>query len=82
MHNDFLHDPQTLPWRDRAAPFGIAAAAAFPIERAGGVWGALTIYSDEVDRFSDEDVKLLEKVAGDIGFALDNLRQRISAQAG
>jgi PAS domain S-box-containing protein len=37
------------------------------------VWGALSIYSDEVDRFSDKDVKLLEKVAGDIDFALDNL---------
>ena len=73
VHNDFLHDPQTLPWRDRAAPFGVTSAAAFPIERAGGVWGALTIYSDEVDRFGVEDVKLLEKVAGDIGFALDNL---------
>ncbi len=73
VHNDFMHDPQTLPWHDRAAPFGIAAVAAFPIERAGGVWGALTIYSDEVDRFSDEDLKLLERVAGDIGFALDNL---------
>jgi PAS domain S-box-containing protein len=73
VHNDFLHDPQTLPWRDRAVPFGIAAAAAFPIERAGRVWGALTIYSDEVDRFGYEDVELLGKVAGDIGFALDNL---------
>jgi len=73
IHNDFLHDPQTLPWRDSAAPFGIASAAAFPIERAGEVWGALTIYSDEVDRFGDEDVKLVEKVAEDIGFALDNL---------
>jgi PAS domain S-box-containing protein len=73
VHNDFLHDPQTLPWHDRAAPFDIAAAAAFPIERSGMVWGALTMYSDEVDRFGGEDVKLLEKVAGDIGFALDNL---------
>ena len=73
VHNDFLHDPQTLPWHDRAAPFGIASAAAFPIERAGGVWGALTIYSDEVDRFGGEDAKLLEKVADDIEFALDNL---------
>jgi len=62
VHNDFLHDPQTLPWHDRAAPFGIASAAAFPIERAGGVWGALTIYSDEVDRFGGEDAKLLENV--------------------
>ncbi len=73
VHNDFLHDPLTLPWHDRAAPFGIASAAAFPIERAGRVWGALTIYSNEVDRFNGEDVKLLKKVAGDIGFALDNL---------
>ena len=37
------------------------------------MWGALTIYSDEVGRFGQEDVKLLEKVAGDIEFALDNL---------
>ena len=73
VHNDFLQDPQTLPWRDRATPFGIASAAAFPIERGGQVWGALTIYSDEVDRFGGEDVKLLEKVAEDIEFALDNL---------
>jgi PAS domain S-box-containing protein len=73
VHNDFLNAPQTLPWRDRAAPFGIASCAAFPIEREGRMWGALSIYSDEVDRFSDEDVKLLEKVAGDIDFALDNL---------
>ena len=33
----------------------------------------MTIYSDEVGRFSDDDLKLLENVAGDIGFALDNL---------
>ncbi len=73
VHNDFLHAPRTLPWRDRAAPFGIASCAAFPIERAGRTWGAISIYSNEVDRFGGEDIKLLEKVAGDIGFALDNL---------
>ena len=73
VHNDFLNAPQTLPWRDRAASFSIASCAAFPIEREGRVWGALSVYSDEVDRFSNEDVKLLEKVADDIGFALDNL---------
>lgn len=75
VHNDFLHSPLTLPWRNRAAPFGIRAAAAFPIRSAARVWGALTIYSDEVDFFGDKDVKLLEKVADDIGFALDNLER-------
>ncbi|MGA2227031.1 MAG: PAS domain S-box protein, partial [Syntrophobacteraceae bacterium] len=85
VHNDFLNAPQTFPWRDRAAPFGIASCAAFPIEREGRVWGALSIYSDEVDRFSDDDVKLLEKVAGDIEFALDNLdrefRRKLAEEA-
>ena len=73
VHNDFLHSPLTFLWRDRAALFGIASSAAFPIQRGGQAWGALTIYSDEVGRFSEEDVKLLEKVSGDIEFALDNL---------
>ncbi|MGD0397957.1 MAG: PAS domain S-box protein [Syntrophobacteraceae bacterium] len=80
VHNDFLHDPQTLPWGDRAAPFGIASAAVFPIERAGRAWGALTIYSDEVDRFGGGDVRLLEEVAGDIEFALDNLDREFRRQ--
>jgi len=84
VHNHFLHSPLTLPWRNRAAPYGIRAAAAFPIRSAARVWGALTIYSDQVDFFGDQDVKLLEKVADDIGFALDNLegeRRRQKAEA-
>jgi len=83
VHNDFLRSPLTRPWRERAAPFGIRASAAFPIESAGQVWGSLTIYSDKVGFFSEKYVELLEKVAGDIGFALDNLekeRQRRGAE--
>jgi PAS domain S-box-containing protein len=83
VYNDFLNDPLAQPWRERAARFGIHGAAAFPIESEGRVWGALTIYSDKVGFFGDKDVKLLEKVAGNIGFALDNLErdgQRLSAE--
>jgi hypothetical protein len=28
VHNDFLNAQQTLPWRDRAEPFGIVTGAA------------------------------------------------------
>jgi len=73
VYNDFLHDQPTQPWHERAARFGIKAVAAFPIQVEGRVWGALTIYSDEINFFGDKDVKLLEKVAGGIGFGLDNL---------
>ncbi len=81
--NDFLHSPLTQPWSEWARPFGIRAAAGFPIESGGRAWGALTIYSDEIDFFGIEDVKLLERVASSIGFALDNFereRQRRLAE--
>lgn len=73
VFNDFLHDPSTVRWHQMAESLGIAAAAAFPIERDGVIWGSLTICSDEVDRFGEQDIKLLERVAGDIGFALNNM---------
>ncbi len=73
VYNDFLHDQHTRPWHERAARFGLKSAAAFPIEFEGRAWGALTLYSGQVGFFGDEDLKLLEKVAGVIGFGLDNL---------
>jgi PAS domain S-box-containing protein len=82
LYNDLLNDPGTVPWQARAAQYGVASAAAFPIESAGQVWGALTIYSGQVNFFTHEDFALLEDVAADIGFALDNLeRERLRRQA-
>ncbi len=82
VYNDFLHDAGTLPWQERAARFGIAASGAFPIESDGRIWGALTIYSGQIDSFGEDDVILLQKVAGDIGFALANLeRERVRREA-
>jgi len=76
--NEFMHGRLALPWRERAARFGIQSTAAFPIEVRGEVWGVLAIYSEETGFFGEKDVKLLEKVAQDIGFALDNLeRERL-----
>ena len=39
VFNDFLHDTRTPPWQEQAAQHGLRAAAAFPIESAGRVWG-------------------------------------------
>ena len=73
--NDFVHDPTTLPWHSRAEHFHIRASAALPIAPSGKVWGVLMIYSDQIGFFSEKDVKLLEEVAGSIGFALSNLEK-------
>ncbi|NWJ95140.1 MAG: PAS domain S-box protein [Chloroflexi bacterium] len=80
--NDFFNDPITLPWRRPAELNGFRASAAFPLTEVGQVVGVLTLYSAEVGYFDEEIVKLLDEMAIDISFALDNFifeEQRIKA---
>jgi PAS domain S-box-containing protein len=51
IYNDFLKNPASLPWRDRARRFGIGAVAAFVIRQRGACWGTLAIYATETDCF-------------------------------
>ncbi len=77
--NDFHHEERVYPWRTVAEGCGFCSSAAFPVFFQDKVWGALSVYSVEAEFFQDPEVKLLEEVAGDVSFALDNLeteRQR------
>lgn len=69
---NFMTDPITLPWHDRAARAGFAAAASLPMYRKGNVVGAFTLYSGAVDPFDEPARDLLVEMAVDISFALDN----------
>ncbi len=80
--NDFLHNPHTAAWHERARQAGFHASAAFPLRREGQVIGSLNLYAGEVGMFSDDLVHLLDEMALDISFALDNfLREERRQQA-
>lgn len=68
--NDIANDAGMAPWRDRALGHGYRSSGAFPILKNGEVVGAFNLYSTEVDFFDDEEVRLLDELAMDIGFAL------------
>ncbi len=70
---DFLDDPATVPWRERAVHAGLAAAAALPLHRKGIVIGVFTLYTGEINAFDEAARDLLVEMATDISFALDNL---------
>lgn len=70
--NDFLHDPHTQAWHERARTAGFLASAAFPLRREGKVVGALNLYAGEAHLFTADLVHLLDEMALDISFALDN----------
>jgi diguanylate cyclase (GGDEF)-like protein/PAS domain S-box-containing protein len=69
---DFLQDPKTKPWRQRAARYGWRSTAALPIHKNGSVIGIFCLYSNKVEAFDEAVCDLLIKMAWDIGFALDN----------
>lgn len=70
---DFLNDPVTVPWHERATHAGLAASASLPLHREGLVIGAFTLYSAETNAFDEAARDLLVEMATDISFALDNL---------
>ena len=69
---DFNEDPIAEPWRDLATRFGIRSLAALPLRRGGAVVGTLNLYSAEPGVFDVPMRSLLEEMAMDISFALDN----------
>ncbi len=79
---DFQHDPATAPWRARGARWG--ALAALPLCRGGAVDGAFVLYADAPGSFDSRERDLLEEMADDVSFALDNFaheRERLRAES-
>jgi PAS domain S-box-containing protein len=71
--NDFLGDPRTRPWRDRAQRFGVQASAAFPFRRGGRWVGALSLYFPYRHAFDEPLIELMRDMAEDLSFALDHI---------
>jgi signal transduction histidine kinase len=83
--NDFLHDEASQPWHKAAAQHGFLAAAALPLVNNGRVCGILAAYAGEIGFFQEQEIELLNQVAGDISEALklfenEQRRQQMEAE--
>jgi|WetSurSiteA1Bulk_404760.scaffolds.fasta_scaffold04420_1 diguanylate cyclase (GGDEF)-like protein/PAS domain S-box-containing protein len=72
IFNDFLSHSDTVLWHELARAESIRSVAAFPLIRAGKVVGGISVYSQEINYFSTDIITLLNGLAVDISFALDN----------
>jgi diguanylate cyclase (GGDEF)-like protein/PAS domain S-box-containing protein len=70
--NDYLSDPITRHWHERAAEFGWKSAATFPIQRNNKPFAVLNVYSTAIQGFDEEATNLLKELSADVSFALDN----------
>lgn len=73
--NDYESDPGMQPWRAQLAERGVFASAAFPLLQEGNANGALTLYATEAHFFDSALITLLEEMATDVSFALDNFER-------
>lgn len=70
---NFATDPRLEPWRAEALQRGYASSLAVPLIVDSKIFGALTIYSSEMEAFGAEEVSLLTELAGDLGFGITGL---------
>ncbi|HSM75884.1 MAG TPA: HD domain-containing phosphohydrolase, partial [Desulfobacterales bacterium] len=66
------------PWLDPSATTGFQAVAALPLraDRYTRAIGALSVYTMRKEGFDQEELVMLEELAGDIGFAVSSFWQR------
>ncbi len=82
MCRNMLTDPNFAPWREQAIKRGYASSIVLPLIAEGKAFGAINIYSKHPDPFSDDEVKLLSELAGDLAYGITTLRLRAAhAQA-
>ena len=79
--NDLLHDSRLAPWWDRIRSTTARSMVALPIRVGDEVIGALTICTSELNSFGTEELKLLVRLADDLGFGIRALRERARKEA-
>ena len=73
VSNDFSNDPRLGPWHEAARRFGFGAVACVPLRRAGDAIGVLILYAAEAGYFGAELITLVERMAANVGHALERL---------
>ena len=82
LRNHMVEDPRMTPWRERALKAGIASVAAVPLMREGQAMGVILFHSSEAAAFDTETVELLERMAENVVFAIDNFEREAERQRG
>jgi len=73
--NDIDNDPCMAPWRERAREFGLRSLVALPLRIEGRVIGTFNLYADVPQRFSPEEVRLLEELVADTSLGLEHIEK-------
>jgi diguanylate cyclase (GGDEF)-like protein len=72
ISNDYAADERTRPWHDQARRSGVGSSAILPLLNGARAEGMLIFDSLERGTFTPELVELLQRLAENVAFALEN----------
>jgi diguanylate cyclase (GGDEF)-like protein/PAS domain S-box-containing protein len=72
VSNDVQRDPAII-LKAELAERGVRSVAVIPLLAAGAAVGVIALYSAEIGFFDEEEMRLLQALAGDISFAVDHI---------
>ena len=78
VSNDYLNDARSEAWRKGAADGHVRAAAALPLICNGRSIGVFMVTRREPHSLDQQIVSLLERMAANVSFALDNFEHEVS----
>ncbi len=73
--NDIARDPLAAAWRAAALERSYRAMVALPVSVAGQPVGTFNLYASDAEFFDEEELRLLDELAADLGFALEVSRR-------
>lgn len=82
VSNDYRNDAYSQAWRKGAANSHVGAAAAFPLICNGRCVGVFLVTRHEPHSLDPQIVSLLERMAANVSFALDNFDHEASRKSG
>ncbi len=80
IYRDIENDKRTLQSREKTLKLGFKSLAVFPLHAAAKVIGTINLYTNEIDFFGTEEIELYDKLAKDISFALEILKNEESTR--
>jgi diguanylate cyclase (GGDEF)-like protein len=75
ISNDYLADPRAAVFHAKARKDGSGSAAGFPLFVRGQVVGVMLYVAAEKDTFTPEFAELLQRLADNVSFALENFER-------
>ena len=69
-------DSSIAPWREEAVKRGYRSNISLPLMSDGNAFGALTLYSEELDAFNERAVALFTELADNLAYGVMALRTR------